>query len=109
MRKSAQAISEYVLLVAVIAAALSLMQLYFQRSVRAVVKIAADEVGGQKEGAASEDTNFEWIEKENTQVNTTSFGSTTEVKLSGAAVKRTINETTRQEGGISFGIAREKE
>ena len=109
MRKRAQAISEYVLLIAVIAAALSLMQLYFQRSVRAVIKIAADEAGCQKLGSANEDPSLEWIEKASTNVNTTSFGSTTEVKSLEAAVTRTVSETTRQEGGIFFGIAREKE
>ena len=109
IRKNAQAISEYALLIAVIAAALTVMQLYFQRSVRAVVKIAADEVGAQKEGSATEDPSLEWLEKENTEVTTTSFGSNTEVKLPEAAVRYGEDQTTRQEGGISFGVAREKE
>jgi uncharacterized protein (UPF0333 family) len=109
MRKRAQAISEYALLIAAIATALSLMQLYFQRSVRAVVKIAADEVGDQKIGSANEDPNFEWIERTGTDVSATSSGSTTEVKSLEAAVTRTVSDTTRMEGGIAFGIAREKE
>jgi hypothetical protein len=109
MKKKAQAISEYVVLLTVIAAALTAMQIYFRRSISAVVKVAADEVGAQKEGAATYDYNLEWKEKQDAQITSTSFGVNTEVKLPEAAVIHGKDETTRQEGILSFGVAQEKE
>jgi hypothetical protein len=109
MRKNAQAISEYLVLITVIAAALGMMQLYFRRSIQAVVKIAADEVGSQKQGAADYDYDFEWKERQNSLVNTTSSSTDTETKLSEASVIYGKNETTRQRGVMSFGVVWEKE
>lgn len=102
MKNKAQAISEYVLLIVVCATALSFMHLYFQRSVRAVIKIAADEVGEQKLGATASDY-LEWRDKEDSETYTTSAGVNTEVKLAGAAVIYGKNETTLQEGIGSYG------
>jgi len=109
MKKYAQAISEYVVLFAVVAAALTLMQLYFRRSIQSVIKIAADEVGTQKEGASAQDYDFAWVERQNTATNTTFSSTTTEERLMQAAAIRRINENTRQEGGITFGVRMEKE
>jgi len=109
MRKKAQAISEYIVLLTVIAAALTAMQLYFRRSIQAVVKIAADEVGTQKNGTVEYDPGLEWIEKEASPVTTASQGINKEVKLLEAAVIHGRDDTTRQEGGFTFGIARERE
>jgi hypothetical protein len=109
MRRNAQAISEYLVLITLIAAALTVMQIYFRRSVQAVVKIAADEIGGQKEGAATEDLHLVWFEKDNTDVNSTMVSTKTETKFLQASVTRGIDETITQEGGISFGVSRQKE
>ena len=108
MRKNAQAVTEYLVLFTLIVAALTAMQLYFRRSINAVIKVAADEVGGQKEGTATEDHSYEWIERDNSEVITTSVGINTETKLGAASVRYGVDETTRQEGGITFGVTREK-
>lgn len=49
MKTKAQSILEYVVLIGIISIALSVMQIYFRRGVSAVVKVAADEVGSQKD------------------------------------------------------------
>lgn len=48
MRK-AQSILEYAIVLGIVAIALSAMSLYFRRGIQAVVKVAADEAGNQKD------------------------------------------------------------
>lgn len=45
----AQSILEYAVLTGIIMGVLSVMQVYFQRGIQAVVKVAADEVGRQED------------------------------------------------------------
>lgn len=109
MRKRGQSIPEYVVLFTVITLAVTSMQLYFRRSIQAVVKIAADQIDTQKHGAATFDPALEYIVRDTTLSNATSFATTREQEFAGAAVTRIANETSRQEGGISLVITREKE
>lgn len=46
--KKAQSILEYAVLLGLAGIALSTMQVYFKRGIQSVIKVAADEVGGQK-------------------------------------------------------------
>lgn len=104
MRRKAQSISEYLVLVTLIAAALTAMQIYFRRSIQAVVKIAADEIGGQKEGVANENLNMVWLEKEVTDITGNVDSTETETKLLGASVRRTVDEAMTQQGGTTYGV-----
>ena len=56
MRKNtrAQSIIEYALILGIVAIALSAMQLYFRRSLQAAIKLAADDIGSQRDGDDSE-------------------------------------------------------
>ena len=48
------------MLLAIVTAALTAMQIYYKRSIQAVVKVAADDLGQQKPGAWDYDYRFEW-------------------------------------------------
>jgi Flp pilus assembly pilin Flp len=50
----AQSLSEYALLIAIIGAALIGMQTYMKRGIQGVVKLAADEIGNQRNGSIEE-------------------------------------------------------
>lgn len=50
-KMKAQSILEYVLILGIVAVALSSMQLYFKRSIQAAIKLAADDIGDQRQGA----------------------------------------------------------
>lgn len=47
MKKNAQSILEYVVILGVVAMALATMQIYFRRSINAAIKLTADEIGSQ--------------------------------------------------------------
>lgn len=48
MKNKAQSILEYAILIGIIAAALSTMQIYLRRGIQSVIRAAADEVGDPK-------------------------------------------------------------
>ena len=50
LRKRGQSISEYVIVIGIVAAALLLMQTYIKRGIQGVIKASADELGDQIEG-----------------------------------------------------------
>ncbi len=102
MRNKAQSISEYVLLIAAIGMATTLMQIYFRRSINSVVKIAADQVGRQGDGAAEVDY-IEWRAKTDETTFTSSWGTNTEEKLAAGAVRYGKNTTSLDYGGASYG------
>jgi len=54
MNKRAQGITEYALIIAVVAAALLTMQVYFKRGVQSVVKVSLDQLGGFNSGISPE-------------------------------------------------------
>ncbi len=49
-KTKAQATFEYAIILAIVAGALTAMQVYFKRGIQAGVKICSDELGGQKKG-----------------------------------------------------------
>ena len=53
-RRKGQSSLEYGIFIGVVAVAVTMMSLYFRRSVQAVVKIAADEIGSQKKGVVQD-------------------------------------------------------
>lgn len=55
MKKRAQGITEYALIIAVVAAALLAMQAYFKRGVQSVVKASVDQLGGFNSGISPEE------------------------------------------------------
>lgn len=56
MKKSkAQSISEYIMVISIVSAALVAMNVYFKRAVQAVVKVSADEIGSQSGGLTESD------------------------------------------------------
>lgn len=100
---------EYALVIGIIAAALAAMQLYFKRTIQATVKVAADEIGDQKEGAADFDYKYDWKIKGASDTTTTSSGSATTTQLGGNAVKYEKSDTTTQTGVSSWSVGQEKE
>lgn len=55
MRKRAQSLTEYALVIAVVAAALLTMQTYFKRGVQSIAKISADQLGGFDSGISADE------------------------------------------------------
>ncbi len=101
-KKAGQSIQEYVILLSIIGLSLSAMTIYFKRSVNSVVKVAADQVGSQKDGAVDVDF-LKWEERGDSYTIVTSDGSTREEKLDKGAVNRSKNETSLTGGIGSYG------
>jgi Flp pilus assembly pilin Flp len=60
MRKdysAAQSVLEYAVILALVAVALTIMQLYFKRGVQSAIKFAADQVGTQEDGESIDTSN----------------------------------------------------
>jgi Flp pilus assembly pilin Flp len=55
MNKRAQSVTEYALIIAVVAAALLTMQTYFKRGVQSIAKISADQLGGFDSGISADE------------------------------------------------------
>ena len=109
MKKKAQSMLEYALVIGIIAAALAAMQLYFKRTIQATVKVAADEIGGQKQGAADYDYKYDWKIKRASDTTTTSSGSATTEQLGGNAVNYGKDDTTTQTGISSWSVGQQKD
>ena len=109
MKTKSQSISEYVVLLAIVTAALTAMQIYYKRSIQAVVKVAADDLGQQKPGAWDYDYRFEWKERGAAQIQAETTSSSTTKLLPGGAESYEKSETTQQKGITSQGIIWEKE
>ncbi|MEW6170036.1 MAG: hypothetical protein AB1472_00500 [Candidatus Omnitrophota bacterium] len=78
MNKKAQALIEYVLVIALIAAALAGMQTYLRRGIQGVIKTASDDFGDQKKGLVTKEP--EDIEKKILKSESTFYGTTKEYK-----------------------------
>jgi len=103
MRKG-QSILEYAIVLSVIIFALSAMSLYFRRGIQAVVKVAADEAGNQKD---AEDINPITGTKTASAINRqaqTTQGS----KILGGSRVSDINATTSTTGTSSSVSKQEK-
>lgn len=101
-KTKAQSIIEYVILLVVIGAALSAMQLYFRRGIQAAVKLAADEVGNQADGVAETDYSSLWRSGAFSKKSTGKEGEKKTILLKNGAVSYTINETNRESGVIAY-------
>lgn len=109
MRNSrAQSILEYAVIIGIAGAALFAMQLYFRRSVQAVVKLAADEVGCQSEGMLEYDYKSEWKEKGYSETTTSNFGHTRAEFNDKGAVVYEKDDTNQQAGILSRSIFYQK-
>jgi len=109
MKKKAQSILEYVTLIGIIAAALAAMQIYFQRGIQATVKAAADEIGSQKKGAMEYDYKLDWKIKGSAQTTSSSVGTSATNRMVKGAVAYGKDDTTTQNGILSWGIFQKKE
>lgn len=105
----AQSIMEYVVLLGVIAAALTAMQIYFKRGIQAVVKVAADEMGEQKKGGIEYDYRYEWKERLGADTATVTNGTQRTDTFEGGAVTHAKTENTIQSGTLFKGQQKEKE
>ncbi len=105
----AQSLSEYVMLLAILSAALIGMQVYMKRGIQAVVKDASDELGEQSKGAVDVDYKYDWKWKGISSTSTSTTGQNTTTNSQEGAVSRDTNEETRQEGILSWGLWSEKE
>ena len=121
MKSKAQSILEYAVLVGIIAAALTAMQIYFKRGIQATVKLAADDmtrgmksesgydISGQKKGAVDYDYKYEWKWKGDADTTTSSVGASTTKHMEDGAVSYGKNDTTRQIGVLSAAVWQERE
>lgn len=111
LRTRAQNILEYAVVFAIVSAALVTMQLYSKRGIQALVKLATDQMAGQKKGVAEKrvENNARWVIKEEQDIN--SFSSSTKnVSYPGqGAVVYETEEATSRSGRSSHGVAYELE
>lgn len=107
-RIKAQSILEYVVLLGIVGMALGMMQLYFKRSIQAAVKVAADQIGDQREGLADYDFQNEWKYKGSANIITESSTSKTITKAEGGAVTYDTDDTSAQTGVLSSALWLEK-
>lgn len=89
MKSKAQSISEYVILLSVITLALMAMQLYFRRGIQAVIRLAADDMGNQKDAVDVEYRSGRWLWRYDPVVS--------EVTTNGSA-----NTTLGQQGQVQY-------
>lgn len=100
MRKKSggQSISEYTLIVGIVAVAIIGMQVYMKRGIQAVIRVAADEVGSQED--AMED-----VEKGDLQNSTFDTAVVAESRLitsEGGAQAKVFDVTTDSSGNSTY-------
>ncbi len=105
----AQSISEYVILIGIVALALIGMQVYMRRGIQAVVKTAADQIGDQKKGGTEYDYRYEWKEKREANTTAATTGTQNIITSEGGAVTHVKNENTAYSGTLFEGVQKEKE
>lgn len=76
MRKRAQALTEYVLILGIVALALSGIRIYFERGIKSAVKLAADEFGNQDDAVTPEEDS---ITTQHSLIHRTQDSSTQEI------------------------------
>lgn len=99
----AQALSEYVIMIGLVAAALAGMQAYMKRAIQAVVKVSADELGEQRKGGLEYDFRFDWKIRGDKTINSTASETTTVTKADEGQVSYTSDKRTTQ-GGIDSNV-----
>lgn len=109
LRKNrAQSILEYAILIGVIAAALSAMQIYFRRGIQAVIRVAADEVGCQTKGLVEYDYKNEWKKRGASDTDTTVDRQMTSSMNNGESISYDSDETTTRTGILSHDIIKDE-
>lgn len=109
MKNRAQSSLEYVILIAIISAALFAMQLYFKRAVQATVKLAADQVGSQKKGSEDVDYKYIWKVKGQSDITSSTSETSTSRRESEGVVIYEKDNTSIQEGVLSRNIQTERD
>ncbi len=107
-QRKAQSITDYVLLVGIISAALLGLQVYMKRGIQANIKVIADKIGDQKKGAADYDYRYEWKKKGDSETSSSAVTKATTTQSAGGAVSYEKDDTTTQKGVLSWGISQEK-
>ena len=97
----AQATFEYAIILAIVAAALTAMQVYFKRGIQAGIKICSDELGGQRKGSGEKVDLESGIFPEGSTHHSVS-GSTVRVQIEkGEERTLSINESTTTTGNMA--------
>jgi len=91
----AQSISEYVLVIGLVSAALVGMQVYMKRGIQAVVKDSADELGGQEDS----ERDLQEGTKQSSQTNTVTGPATRRIREALGGGNRVDFETTANTTG----------
>lgn len=99
---------EYIIVLGVIAFALTVMGLYIRRGIQGVVKIAADEMGDVKQGLVDRDRNLEWKEKMGSDVKTTINAVENRTTTETGEIIYDKHTTTTATGSPSKGVFMEK-
>jgi hypothetical protein len=103
-----QSVSEYIILISIVVAVFTGMQVYLQRGIQGLVKDAADEIGEQGKGVAEYDRDIDWIWRANATTNTTSSGAQITEGQAGGPLRYRTEEATREEGIVSHGVFQRK-
>ena len=103
-KRAGQAIAEYAILLAVMAATFISIQVYAKRSIQAMVKHAADQIGDQRKGLMDLDLNLHWKVKGNSRIMTNANAMKHVETATGGGVSRATDETTTTDGTISAGL-----
>jgi Flp pilus assembly pilin Flp len=101
--------SEYVLLIAVVTAALIGMQTYMKRGVQGAVQVAADAIGDQRKGSIEEDYSTRWFNRASNINSTVTGSSNSRIGRQPGRVTYQGNEVTQQNGTAFYGVSYEKE
>ena len=106
MESKAQVASEYVIIIIIVGVALAAMSLYFRRSIQAVVKLAADEVGAQKDSEIVPEEG----QKQDGRSHITTVSSLTQniIGSEGGVQNRTIDSTSTSSGTSNYTTEREQ-
>ena len=112
-----QAVVEYAILIGVVTVAIVGMQTYAKRGLQAGIKLAADQLGDQRQGASEIDLSVDWKKKGDSKIATTTHASGTNPKApatrivesnaGGARVYRT-DEVTTSSGLLSSTLGAER-
>ena len=100
-----QGVLEYVIILGVVVIALAAMSLYFRRGIQAVVKVAADEAGNQKD---AEDINPITGIMTSSAINRQTSATQSSRVLKGGSRVSNINTTTSSTGTMSSVSTQEK-
>lgn len=94
-----QSILEYAIIIGLVVAGLTTMQLYIKRGIQAGIKVAADELGRQED---AEEIDPEWGTRSSSEINTITQ-STERIRLfEGGSQRIDIDKTTASSGETEY-------